>query len=231
MSLTQIGKWCGTDKVDSDHTYYGKTYMDIYERYFEEFRMKPIKFLEIGILGGASLASWRAYFPNAEIHGIDINPACRQYENVANNIFVHILDCSDEEKLNDFKNMFPNYFDIILDDGSHINNITIKTFKHLYSAAKPDAYYIIEDLGCIYLGDDFVNHVKHWPGCNLIQYKEKENNPDIFFNLVKEIHTCIDLVRWKPEHLAEWKPKYGIEYLHHYPFIIVMKKNDMYMKS
>lgn len=228
MSLTQIGKRWGTDKVDPDHTFFGKTYMDIYEKYFEEMRYTPIKFLEIGILGGSSLASWRDYFPNAEIHGIDINPMCKRFENKEKNIFVHIVDCSDEEKLKEFASMFNNYFDVILDDGSHINNITLKTFKHLYSACKPSSYYIVEDLGCAYLGDDFLNHVQHWPGCDLIKYKEKDNNPDIFFELLKEIHTTIDLVKWKPEHMVGWKPTYHIEYLHHHPYIIVMKKNEHY---
>jgi hypothetical protein len=229
--LKDIGKKYGTDKVDEGHTFFKKNFMEIYEKYFEELRMMPIRFLEIGVLNGSSLYSWREYFPNAEIHGMDINPNCKRFERPDLNVFVHTLDCSNEEALKNFAEQYKNYFDIILDDGAHINNITLKTFRNFYSAVKSNGYYIIEDFACIYLDKDFENHVKHWPGCNLIQFKEKINDPEVFFNLLKEIHTGIDLCKWKPEHLESYRPTYNLEYLHHYPSIILMKKNEMYKDS
>jgi hypothetical protein len=226
--LNAIGEKHGTDKVNEGHTHFGKSYMDIYEKYFDELSKKPIRFLEIGVLQGNSLRSWQEYFPKGEIHGIDINPKCKEHENTKNNIFVHILDCSDEEALSMFMEQHKNYFDVILDDGSHINNITVKTFKHLYPCLKSDGYYIIEDLAEVYLDDDLKDVVGNWSGCDLIRYKEKKNDPDVFFNLLREIHTTIDLKNGTPQHMKNWVPKYHFEYLHHYPYIILMKKNEFY---
>lgn len=219
-SLSDIATKWGTDKIGSDHTWFHKNYLHIYEKYFESIRHLPIRFLEIGVLGGRSLYTWREYFPNAEIHGIDINSECKRFENKDAKVFVHILDCSDEAGLAEFKNMFTNYFDVILDDGSHINNITLKTFKHLYHSVKPEGFYIIEDLICAYVGDNLLNVLQHWPGTELIQYKETKNDPNILLDFYKSIHGMIDL--------ANRNPQYNIEYLHHYPAIVIMKKNEQY---
>ncbi len=59
-TLNEIGAKYGTDKVEaSGHKWFSSTYMDRYSLYFEPIRDMPIKFLEIGILNGASLRTWR----------------------------------------------------------------------------------------------------------------------------------------------------------------------------
>lgn len=222
LRLTDIGRKYGTDKVEETHSHFGKNYMHIYEQYFESMRNEPIHFLEIGILNGSSLYSWREYFPNAIIHGIDINPDCKKYECKEANVFVHILDCSDENSLSNFFEMFQGYFDVILDDGSHINGITLKTFKNLYNCLKPQSLYIIEDLGCCYIGDELPNHLVHWPGTNRIKNKETTNDIQDMLDFYSDIHKRIDNARAETE--------YHIEYMHHYPFIIIFKRNDFYKK-
>lgn len=223
LSLTEIGRKYGTDKVEPTHTHFNKNYMNIYEQYFESMRNEPIHFLEIGILNGSSLCAWREYFPNAVIHAIDINPDCKKFECKEANVFVHILDCSDEVALTNFVEMFQGYFDVILDDGSHINKITIKTFRNFYNCLKPQSLYIIEDLACCYIGSDLPDHLKHWPGTERIINKEYSNNIQDMFDLYSEIHTAIDF----PKN----QPLYNIEYMHHYPFIILFKRNDFYKKK
>ena len=59
-----------------------KHYFPIYEKHFGPIRNKPIKILEIGILNGGSLEMWRYYFSEATIVGIDINPVCKEQEQV-----------------------------------------------------------------------------------------------------------------------------------------------------
>jgi hypothetical protein len=41
-------------------------------------------------------------------------------------------------------------FDIIIDDGSHVGEHILTSFKILWSTVKPGGYYIIEDLHSIY---------------------------------------------------------------------------------
>src|ERR1700722_9348231 len=64
-------------------------YFEIYDRHFRHFRGKEITFLEIGIFSGGSLDMWADYFgPKARIYGVDIEPACRAYENERIKVFI-----------------------------------------------------------------------------------------------------------------------------------------------
>ena len=45
-----------------------------YEEMFEPIRNKVQNVLEVGVAGGWSLKIWEEYFPNATIHGVDIDP-------------------------------------------------------------------------------------------------------------------------------------------------------------
>jgi len=228
-TLTDIGLKFKTDKVYSDHTFFNKNYMNHYEKYFEEIRYLPIKFLEIGVLDGASLRTWREYFPNSEIHGIDIRPECKAQEDLQNNIHVHIIDCSDEDSLNIFKQQYTSYFDVILDDGSHINDITLLTFQVLYHCVKPIGYYIIEDLGTTYINKDLTKYTVHWPGISHMNNTYEKNDPITILDLYSQIHSYID--NPKATNIigeATQKTPYNIEYLHHYTYIVVMRKNEMY---
>jgi len=49
-------------------------YFDIYSRYFERYRDRPITMLEIGVFRGGSLRMWKKYFhPDSTIVGIDVD--------------------------------------------------------------------------------------------------------------------------------------------------------------
>jgi hypothetical protein len=125
-------------------------YFDIYERHFERFCDRPIRFLEIGVHGGGSLHMWREYFhKDSQIVGIDINPECKQH--AEGNIDVHIGSQDDESFLNKIADQYGG-FDIILDDGSHVNSHVIKTFDTLYGRVSPTGVYLIEDM-----------HTSYWP--------------------------------------------------------------------
>jgi len=56
-----------TDKITNG-------YMNVYGPIFAPLRSKPIKLLELGVLGGESLRLWRDYFWNGIIMGLDLNP-------------------------------------------------------------------------------------------------------------------------------------------------------------
>src|SRR5947209_475468 len=58
----------------------GHGYTMFYEHYFGPRRFEELRLLEIGVLDGRSLATWKEYFPHAQIYGLDIDPSCRKFE-------------------------------------------------------------------------------------------------------------------------------------------------------
>ncbi|MEL7026530.1 MAG: class I SAM-dependent methyltransferase [Pseudomonadota bacterium] len=123
-------------------------YFDIYERHFERFRDRPIQMLEIGVSGGGSLEMWSAYFhPNSKIVGIDIDRACAQHAH--GNISVHIGSQDDPEFLSEIVSTY-GAFDIVLDDGSHVNSHVIKTLECLLPHVVADGVYLVEDMHASY---------------------------------------------------------------------------------
>lgn len=104
--------------------------------------------LEIGIEKGGSLGLWRDYFYNSSIFGLDYRKKdCdnRDIKNFADDrVSISIFDSTNSEKIEkEYKNKF---FNIIVDDGSHLVKNQIQTFENLYSKLAPGGIYIIEDV-------------------------------------------------------------------------------------
>jgi SAM-dependent methyltransferase len=125
-----------------------KHYFPIYERHFKEFVGKSVTFIEIGCGQGGSLQMWKRYFgPHALIVGIDINPACKAFEE--DQIEVRIGDQSDDKFLQGLVSEFGTP-DIVLDDGSHVMSHIIATFNCLYPRVAKNGIYMVEDLHTAY---------------------------------------------------------------------------------
>jgi len=125
-------------------------YLYIYDRLFLEYRAKnkPITILEIGVDRGGSIEIWEKYFPKgSKIHGVDINPQCKEIH-FSENITIHLGNASDRSFM---EKTFENIeFDIILDDGSHICSDVIETFKIMFPKLKNGGLYVIEDMCASY---------------------------------------------------------------------------------
>jgi hypothetical protein len=146
--LDSIAMLEGTDKSSRGHGY-----TKHYESHLRGHRRQYRTVLEIGVggvtsesgyemtVGGQSLRMWRAYFPRAEIIGVDVNH--KKVE--SSRITFRCGDQSDEQFLERLAHEFAP-FDIIIDDGSHIGRHVRTTFSHLFSHLKPGGYYVIEDL-------------------------------------------------------------------------------------
>jgi hypothetical protein len=141
MTLDELSIKYGTDKGSLKHNY-----MPFYEQYLPK---NPKKILEIGVLKGASLATWSAYFPEAEIHGLDLFEENTE-ENVrsflldeckCNNIVLHKGNQIDYILLDKLRN---ENFDVIIDDGSHNSRDQMITFFGLFNGK----HYFIEDTDC-----------------------------------------------------------------------------------
>jgi hypothetical protein len=162
-NLHVLGKYYGTDKYDSDHSFSGISYLKIFEKYLLPFQKKRIALLEIGVKDGESLRMWKSFFPKADIFGIDIDPRCKSFEEERINI---ATGSQDDELL--LANCFGKHqrFHAIIDDGSHINKMTLSSFQYLfYHRLHPSGVYIMEDLHCSYdkLQTKY-NVRKNWPG-------------------------------------------------------------------
>lgn len=167
--LTQLGINSGTDKVDEHHTFMGERYTDIYNKYLEKHRFDEITFLEIGVREGKSIKMWSKYFRNARIVGVDIDPSCKQYE--GGNVNIEIGSQDDTGFINGLIQKYDG-FDIVLDDGSHINTLTMKSFKLLKEHTR--RLYMIEDLRNSY--EDLTNDVRFWPGMYLNKNLDPRND-------------------------------------------------------
>lgn len=207
MHLTDVGRKFGTDKTDQYHTFKGECYTDIYHHYLKHLRGKSFNLLEIGVREGKSIKMWSEYFPNAKIVGIDIDPSCSKFS--GGNIDVHIGSQDDKSFLDKIIDQYKE-FGVILDDGSHINSLTMESFKILNGFATD--FYIIEDLRNSY--EDLTISVQFWPGMQYnknLQPNNVETRP--FMN-----DKILELVKTMDYRTGDWT---GINF--HSQMIILQK--------
>ena len=140
FSLERLGDLHGTDKGDRYHTHVGRTNTAVYDMYLKGWRRQSFSLLEIGVLDGASLRMWRSYFPKARITGLDIDPRVRVMEREGFRILVGSQ--ADEQLL---AQVAAPDLRFVIDDGSHVNELTVATFDYLFPRLPSGAIYVIED--------------------------------------------------------------------------------------
>lgn len=154
------------NKYNTDKNTFFHNHVRQYKKYLENFKYKNIKILEIGVYRGDSLNIWRELFPNAtHVVGIDINKSCKIYENVDNAIYVDIGDATHEDFVNSIHEKYGG-FDLIIDDGSHVNIDVIQTFELLFPLMNDKGLYIIEDTTYYkskqHLDKMYPNHIEYF---------------------------------------------------------------------
>ena len=209
--LKAVGKVYGTDKINKYHSFAGKNYLDIYSMYFSPLRNLKITLLEIGIKGGASLKTFRDFFHRGRILGLDIDPVTAFKDT---RITTYIGSQGDTEILSKIFSDHPK-IDIVIDDGSHVNELTVASFNLIFSRLQKGGYYIIEDLACSYLEDKLTEGIKvgNWTGMHLNNPSVKmvNNRSDIdtlVLKLIKDIDFC----------------KGEVEYVHFWSQLCIIKK-------
>jgi hypothetical protein len=156
--LCKLGEKYNADKspVFGNHTYTSQ-----YDALLSSRRSEISLLLEIGIgniplmapltnnkyCPGASLRMWRDYLPHAQIVGCDILESVLFSED---RITTFQVDQSSVESLsqliNEVEKIHP-YADIILDDGSHMEEHMVTSFQTLWKFVLPEkGIYIIEDI-------------------------------------------------------------------------------------
>lgn len=151
----------------TDKSKFGHNFNKLYHKYFQELRDEPLNLLEIGLANGHSIQMWAKYFTNAKLVSIDHD--IKHYNYSLNNDRITIIkgDQTDKKLLEDISGKH-GPFDIIIDDGSHIDSYTKITFDTLFPLLKPGGLYIVEDLHTSYHKvvhgidntSDFIDHAK-----------------------------------------------------------------------
>ena len=134
----------GSDKQRPGWHSYGRTYHAL----FRPMKYRRVKLLEIGIggygvsMGGQSLLAWQAFFPFGAIVAADIVP---KHELDGGRVRIRAVDQSSATDLARLRRD-DGPFDIVIDDGSHMNAHQIFTFQHLWDALNDGGIYVIEDV-------------------------------------------------------------------------------------
>lgn len=119
-------------------------YFDIYHHHFNKFAGREICILEIGVYSGGSLEMWHHYFgPKCRVIGVDIEDACRAYENEYTRIFIG--DQADRHFWKDLKAQVP-VVDIVVDDGGHSSEQQIVSMEEMLPHLRPGGVYLCEDI-------------------------------------------------------------------------------------
>ncbi len=110
---------------------------------------------------GASLRMWQEYFPNAQIVGLDHDPACLFTDD---RIETYQCDQTDPQSIGNFlAQIGDRKFDIIIDDGLHEFNAGVTLFENMIDRLEYDGVYVIEDVReiqyCEYA--EFIRHSKY----------------------------------------------------------------------
>jgi hypothetical protein len=119
-------------------------YLRWYDLHFSRIRETARKVVEIGVETDRSLKMWEAYFPNAEIIGIDISPHCSRFAGGRRRVFIG--DQMDVSFLGEFVAETGGDFDVVIDDGLHAPRSIVLSFLNLFPALKRDGVYVVEDI-------------------------------------------------------------------------------------
>ena len=179
-------------------------YFEIYDRHLARFVGKDVHIVEIGVYSGGSLGMWRSYFgPRTRITGVDIMPACRQYENEYTKIMIG--DQGDRSFWKRFRDECPPA-DIVIDDGGHLSEQQIATLEEMLPHVRPGGVYICEDI--------------HGPQRN---FGSVVNGLDNALNAYEiEEYGGFE----NPVTVGATPFQSRIHSIHHYPFIVVIETHE-----
>jgi len=166
----------------------GKTFFDRYNSYFGDISPKNV--LEIGVFEGGSALLLADKWPDARIVGIDIrepNPEVAAhvarfgfggrislYYKTSQNDSVAVRDIVERE--------FPDGIDIVIDDASHMYELTKATFDIVFPYVIPGGLYLVEDWAWA--------HWRDW------QAKEDWMGQPALSNLLFEVSMACASSRW-----------------------------------
>lgn len=189
-------------------------YLDLYNKHFSSFRNKKLSLLEIGVggytapkAGGGSLRMWQTYFPNSTIYGVDIydkkfheDRRIKVYQ--GSQIDSVFLDTIIKES---------GGFDIVIDDGSHMNEHVMTTFEYLFPFLSENGCYVVED-----------THTSYWESFG----GDISPQANTTMNFFKSIANEINYEEFNEKDYIPNELQTGIVGIHFYHSIIFIEKGD-----
>lgn len=137
-ALDDLANKYGTDKGSNWHNF-----ANLYEEIILPFYDTIKGVIEIGVFKGQSLKMWEEYFPEAIIVGIDKNLK----QEVKSEGRIKVIEGSQDSQktLSKAVSLLDGNLNLVIDDGSHINKLTISSYEYLFPLMNPGGIYIIED--------------------------------------------------------------------------------------
>lgn len=125
-------------------------YFRTYDTHLGPLQDQPIRLLELGVARGDSLRHWEARLPRAQITGLDVTPCPANF--ASGRVQTYVGEQQDTALLDRIAaERAPQGFDVIIDDASHVGQLTRVCFWHLFRHhLKPGGFYFIEDWGTGY---------------------------------------------------------------------------------
>lgn len=209
-NLTTLAQFYNCDKWGAHF------YTPHYENHFRSFKKKNIILLEIGIggysnsnTGGASLKMWKHFFKKGSIYGIDIYDKSSLEENRIKTFKGSQIDKVFLEEV--IENIGKP--DLIIDDGSHINDHIIESFRILFPNLRSGGIYVIEDI-----------QTSYWP-----EYGGNSKNIESSKNAINFFRGLVHGLNFQEMLIEDYQPSYfdlNITSIHFYHNLIFIYKGE-----
>lgn len=208
-NLDKLAQLFATDKFGTHF------YTQHYQRHFRHLKNEKVKLLELGIggwnnprAGGNSLRMWKAYFPKADIYGIDIQDKSFHNEK---RIKTFQGSQAEEEFLKSVIDEIGQP-DIIIDDGSHYSHHVVKSFSVLFPLLKHKGIYVVEDLQTSYWNS---TEDEDWNG------SEDVNAPHTSMNFFKSLVDGLNFEEFRHNYDPTYFDRHivGMHFYHNLLFI------------
>jgi hypothetical protein len=205
--LISLAQYFGTDKWGAHR------YAQHYEDHFGKFKHDNFTLFEIGIggysrekHGGSSLRMWKAFFPKAQIIGLDVEdksfvvePRIATYQGSQTNQPLLRTIVSSAKNLR-----------VVVDDGSHRPRDVRRTFEILFPLLPAGALYAIED-----------TQTSYWPryGGSL-----DLNDPSTTMGLAKRLVDGLNYEEWQDDDNKATPVDRNIVAIHCYHNLVIIEK-------
>jgi hypothetical protein len=209
LPLRRLGGYHGTQKARIEHL--GRTYLDVYELYLRGWRRKRFALLELGVYRGESLRMWQSYFRRARVYGLDVDPAAAS--RVGDSFRVFVGSQGDAEFLSRVADDIGPDLRLVVDDASHVNELTIASFDALFPRLPPGSLYAIEDLA----PGSYEAAWASWPGMEYNDDVSLENRREDFDAFLLEL--CHDS---DGQGSGRWGEDRAVAFVHAWPALVVV---------
>jgi glycosyltransferase involved in cell wall biosynthesis len=145
----------GTDKI------WSHTLDRVYGPILNRFRNKSGTLLELGARFGGSAMLWRHLLPSFKLELVDIDPEnfnVAYWPHLHNTGYKH-ADAYTQETVDYFRQLQPEGYDIIIEDGPHTLETQIYAIEKYSDLLKPGGILVVEDISEIEHIDTLISHI------------------------------------------------------------------------